>query len=241
MIFLIFILGLVAGTISAISWGAWLIVAPLLMVVWLPPQIAIATSKFAGIGNAIWAITKFRKEKKIIRKISLPLCIIAIIGWYVWAHIVISLNTHVLSTIIWILLLALLPIVLIWNLWVVSKSISLGKKVVWSIIYFLLSILGGFLWGIWPLYMANLMYFYGLDIVQANATDFIPYLALTITSVAVLTNQWFMDRKIGIVLFLGMMIWWYVGAHLAVKKWTKRVKTIFAVVVIASAVKILFF
>ncbi len=241
MIFLIFLLGLVAGTLSAISWGAGLIVAPALMLLWLPPQAAIATSKFAGVWNALWAIAKFWKEKKIIWKIALPLCIFAVIGGYLWAHIVISIDARTLSIIIWVLLLVLLPIVLIGNIGVTQKATSLIKKILWSLIYFLLSILGWFLGGLGPLYMANLMYFYGLDIVQANATDIIPYFVLTVTSVIVLISQWFLDRKIWITLFLGMMIWGYVGAHLAIKKWNKRVKTVFAIVVVASAIKILFF
>lgn len=241
MFFLVFILGIVTWAIWAISWWGWLIAIPALMLFWLPPQMAIATSKFGWVGMSIWAIIKFRKEKKIIWKISLPLCIIAVIWWYIWAHIVISINTDVLTKIVWILLLVLLPVVLWGNIWIKSSTTSLIKRIIWTVMYFFISILWWFFGGIWPLFMANLMYFFWLDIIQANATDFVPYLVLSITAMVVLIQQWFLDRGVGISLLIGMTIGWYVGAHLAVKKWTKRVKIVFAIVVVASAVKILFF
>ncbi len=235
------VLGVIIWMISAISGWAGLISIPALMLFGLPPQVAIATSKFSGLWSAIGAIAKFRKEKKILRRISLPMCILAIGWWYLGAHIVIALNDRVLSIVVWILLLVLLPIVLMGNIGVAHTVTSQLKKIIWSIVYFFLSIVGGFFWGLGPLFMANLMYFFGLDIIQANATDFVPYFFLSVTSVIVLIWQWFLDRKLAIILFVGKLLWGYIGAHLAIKKWTRRVKIVFAIVVVASAVKILFF
>lgn len=243
MIFLVFFLGLITWFIWAVAgWGGGLISIPALMFLWLPPQIAIATNKLGGVGMSIGALIKFRKKKKIIWRLSLPLCLIAIAWWFVGANILVNIEADILNRVIWILLIILLPFVFIKNIGIQNTKTSLIKKIIWGILYFFLTIFGWFFGGwTWPLIMADLMFFFGLDIIHANATDTFPWILLGITSLIVMVWQGLVDRTMWISLFLGMFLWWYLGAHTAIKKWVKRVKIFFAVIVVASAAKILLF
>lgn len=54
---LVFLIGVVTGTVGALVGGGSLLSIPMLIVFGLPPQVAIATDRFAGLGAAATALT----------------------------------------------------------------------------------------------------------------------------------------------------------------------------------------
>ena len=85
------------------------------------------------------------------------------------------------------------------------------------------------------------MYFFGVTIIESNATHRIPWLIGTIIALSVFMYNGIVNYSSGIALCLGMAIGGYLGAHTAVKKGNQWVKAFFTVIVIISAIKILFF
>ncbi len=83
------------------------------------------------------------------------------------------------------------------------------------------------------------IYFFGLSIIKANATELFPYSVLSLTSVIIFSLNGLIDYNIGIPLLLGMLIGGYWGAHIAIKKGDHWVKVIFSIVIVISAIKIL--
>jgi uncharacterized membrane protein YfcA len=81
----------------------------------------------------------------------------------------------------------------------------------------------------------------GLTFIEANALDKLIWLINPVISVIIFALKGIIYYQIGIVLLLGMVIGGYLGAHTAIKKGNKFVKLAFSVVVIASAIKLLFF
>lgn len=237
------LIGVVAGFIGAIAGGGGLISIPLLIFLGLPPQIAIATNKFAGIGLSLGATYKFAKSKKIIWKYVLPFSIIALIGGILGANILVNINKGLLSKTVGIVLLIFLPVIFLKkDMGVKHRKTSDIRKTIGYIFYFASAIYGGFFGGgAFILIAYTLMYFFGFKIIQANATDIIPWLILSISASIIFIIHGIIDFHIGIVLFIGMIFGGYLGAHTAIKKGDKWVKTIFAVIVIISAIKILFF
>ena len=82
---------------------------------------------------------------------------------------------------------------------------------------------------------------FGYTIIEANATNNIPWILLAISSFIIFAINGIVDYKIGTILLLGMITGGYIGAHVAIKKGDKWVKTLFAVLVIISGIKLLFF
>ncbi|MEA2003921.1 MAG: sulfite exporter TauE/SafE family protein [archaeon] len=103
-------------------------------------------------------------------------------------------------------------------------------------------IFGGFFGGgAGTLMFYILMYFFGFTIIQANATSIIPWFVMSITSLIIFIINGIVVYQVGISLFAGMLAGGYLGAHIAIRKGDRWVRIIFLAVVLASAVKILFF
>jgi uncharacterized membrane protein YfcA len=77
--------------------------------------------------------------------------------------------------------------------------------------------------------------------IEVLATTVIPWLILSLSSLIIFINSGVIDYRAGIILIVGMAIGGYLGAHFAIKKGNVWVKRIFAVFVLVSAIKLLFF
>ena len=119
---------------------------------------------------------------------------------------------------------------------------SSSKKSFGFVLYFLVQIVTGFFGGgtgVIILYI--LMIFFGMTIIEANATNTIPWFVLAASSLTIFAMNGIIDYKIGTALLAGMAIGGYIGAHVALQKGDAWVKQLFALLVIAIAIKVLFF
>ena len=224
----VFFIGVLASMLGSMVGGGSLLSIPFLMLVGLPPQVAIATDRFGSVGAAITAFVKFRKAKKIVWKHVLILSILSLIGSLIGANILLNINPDILHIIVGVILLILLPFILL-------NFLGLS-------IYLLVQIFTGFFGGgTGPIIFYTLMIFFGFTIIEANATQVIPVLILYLSSLIIFALNGIIDYKIGTVLLAGMAIGGYLGAHLALKKGNKWIKGLFAVVVIISGIRLLFF
>lgn len=241
-LFLTFLIGVLASFIGAIVGGGGLLSIPFLMFIGLPPQTAIATNKFGSVGLSIGSLIKFKKENKIVWSYVLFFSILSIIGGVIGANILLKINETYLSNIIGIVLLVLLPFVFLKkDLGIKNKTSSNAKKVIGSFVYFLLMIFGGFFGGgTGILIISTLMYFFGFKIIEANATDMVPWFLLSIISLIIFMIYGIVNYYVGFILFFGMLLGGYIGAHTAIKKGDKFVKNLFIVLIIISSIKILF-
>ena len=224
----VFFIVVLASMLGSMVGGGSLLSIPFLMLVGLPPQVAIATDRFGSVGAAITAFVKFRKAKKIVWKHVLILSILSLIGSLIGANILLNINPDILHIIVGVILLILLPFILL-------NFLGLS-------IYLLVQIFTGFFGGgTGPIIFYTLMIFFGFTIIEANATQVIPVLILYLSSLIIFALNGIIDYKIGTVLLAGMAIGGYLGAHLALKKGNKWIKGLFAVVVIISGIRLLFF
>src|ERR1043165_8314056 len=100
--------GILASFIGGLtSGGGGLISTPALIILGLPPQIAIATDRFGSFGYVVSSLYKFFRSKKIVFTYIVPLTIISLIGAPIGVHLVLSLDKDVLTKIIGFLILGL--------------------------------------------------------------------------------------------------------------------------------------
>ena len=85
------------------------------------------------------------------------------------------------------------------------------------------------------------MAFFGFTIIQSSATNKIPWFVLGIISVVIFAMNGIINYLYGVFLIAGMFVGGYLGAHTAIKKGNRWVKIVFAIIVIASSIKLLFF
>lgn len=239
---LVFIIGFIASFIGAIAGGGGLISIPFLIFIGLPPQIAIATSKFGSIGLGVGAAFKFWREKKILFDYVLLLSIIGLAGAYIGANILLNISQDILSKVVGFILLLLLPTIFLKKETGLKRNtVSKNKRILGYLIYFFIMIFGGFFGGGGgTLAIYTLMIFFGFTIVESSATDIIPWFLMSLFSLIIFMANGIVNYLYGISLFFGMLAGGYVGASAAVKKGNKWVKVIFAMVLIFSAIKLIF-
>lgn len=236
----ILIIGVASGFLGAIAGGGGLISIPFLLFLGIPPQITLATNKFGGMGLSFGGLYKFIKEKKIVWKYAIILSCAGILGSLIGSRILLTINVAILQKLIGILLILLVPTFFFKkNFGIEEKQTSRNRKIVGCFLYFLVAIVASIFGGLGAVTISIVILFFGLSIIKANATELVSYSVFSLCSVIIFAFNGIIDYKTGIVLFLGMMIGGYLGAHTAIKKGDKWVKIIFALVVVASAVKIL--
>jgi len=154
-----------------------------------------------------------------------------------------NINTEILHYIVGVLLLLLLPLIFIRKgIGVQRSKIKKQKIIIGLLLYFLVQIFTGFFGGgTGILIFYILMIFFGLTIIEANATNTIPWMVLSISSVIIFAYNGIIDYRIGIVLLMGMAAGGYIGAHVGIKKGNLWVKRLFVLLVVVSGIKLLFF
>jgi uncharacterized protein len=239
----VLIIGLIAGLVDAIVGSGGLISIPFLIFTGLPAQVAIATDRLGIIGQNLGSIPKFWKEKKIQWKYVPAFSLISIIGAYIGANILLSVNEEFLNKVVGVVILLILPFIFIKkDIGVKRKTITKSKKIIGYFLYLLVMTFAGFIGGgVGILIFYTLMVFFGFTIIEANATDNISWFLLSISSLIIFAMNGLIDYTLGIVLFIGMLAGGYLGVRIVIKKGNQWVKPLFVVVVIISAIKLLFF
>ncbi len=241
---IIFIIGFISSFVGTVAGGGGgLISMPFLIFIGLPPNVAIATNRFGNTGMGLSAVYCFFKDKKIVFKYVWPLVVVSIAGSVIGANILLKIDQTMLGKIMGVVLLLLLPMIIIKNdVGLKKKSVTVFSAAMAFGGYFLLAIYDGFLGagaGLISLFMlASLL---GMTYIEANATDKIPWFLNTIISTTIFAVYGLINYLFGIFLLAGMILGGYVGATAAIKKGNHFVKLVFGLVIVASAVKLLFF
>jgi uncharacterized membrane protein YfcA len=238
-----FAIGIVAGFFGSTVGGGGLLSIPCLMLVGLPPQIAIATDRFGGIGQAVAALFKYWKAEKIVWRYVPILATLSLGGSVVGANSLLTVDPTTLRKAAGILL----PILVVFIVFrkevgLVRRNVSRMSIALGSLFYFIVQSFAGFFGaGTGPLVFFTLVVGYGLTIVEAVATQIIPLLVLSFSSIAVFAIHELIDYAIGAVLMIGMAIGGFLGAHMALKKESAWLKGLFVVLVIGASTELLFF
>lgn len=243
LLVLIFFIGIASGFIGSMVGGGGLISIPFLIFLGLPPQTAIATDRMGVVGLSLGAIPKFWREKKILWKYIPLFVVISLMGAYIGANILLSIDQKILSRLVGIIILTALPLMFLKSdMGIKSIKETKNKKLVGYLIYFLIMIYAGFFGGgAGALVFYTLMFFFGFTVIEASATGIVPWLPLSLLSLFIFAIHGIVDYRNGIVLFIGMSLGGYLGASTAIKKGNKWIKSLFGIVVIISGIKLLLF
>lgn len=123
-----------------------------------------------------------------------------------------------------------------------ENDINKANTVLGSILYFFVSIYGGFFGagtGIFARYV--LMLCFKMKMITSNATDLVVGFLSTIFSLYLLLHSNFINWRLGLIMFAGMLIGGWFGAHTANKKGDDWVSIVFVFVTLAMSAKLIFF
>lgn len=237
-----FVVGLVSGTIGAISTGGGLISIPALIFLGLSPTSAIATTRLSALSGAVTSIYKYRQQKDAIVWRLIPIFAInAVVAGIVGSKLLLSIDDEILIKVVGAILLLLLPIIIVKkDFGTIAKQRHKRREFIGYILQFLVMIFGALFGGGTGIFLMYVMvYFFGLTFISSNATGTVAWLFVTTTAFISYALAGVVDFHVGIPLMIGASFGGYTGAHQALKKGNEWVRWIFIVLIIASAIKLL--
>ena len=243
LVLIFLVVGFVNGFFSSMSGGGSLFALPMLLLIGLPAQVAIATNTFSTLGSAVGCVPKYLKEKKVNFSYLLPCTVLSLIGTFIGANLLLAFPKELLTSTI-VVILTFIAVVFIFNkkIGVMRKEVTRNGVRFGYFLYFLTSILAGFfLAGTGILIICVMVAFMGFTFIEANATRQVLLIPTVIMSTLVFSQKGLVDFNIGLILMAGMVIGGLVGARLAIKKGDEWVKRITVIVVIITVVKLIFF
>ena len=241
---IVFIAGIIASFIGAIIGGAGLVSIPILVLIGLPPQSAIATSKFGSFALNIFGWIKYHKENKINYKIGVSTTLVATFGAYFGAKALLIIPEEILNKLVGTLLIGTTVLFLINNNTGIRKDHNYQpyKIFIGYLAIFIVGFWGAFFGGgfaIFATYVYILLF--NQTFVECAGIKMLIGVGISIVSIYVYGINGAINWFWGIPLILGESIGAYIGAGVAVQKGDVWIKKIFIVLIISTSIKLLFF
>ncbi len=238
--FLIFLSGILSGFLNTVAGGGSLLVLPLLVFSGMDMGVANATNRVAILLQSLSASRGFIREGALDVRSILPSVFPAILGSLAGTFVAIRLDENLLRGAIALLILVM-AVLLVFRpgMWEERREVRLAGWINFSL-FFLIGVYGGFVQAgvgfflIWAL--AGLG---GRDLVQANAEKVFIVGCFTAVSLTLFASNGMVRLGTGLVLAFGSMIGAHFGARFTVARGNRVIRRILAVVVVASAVKML--
>lgn len=132
-----FAVGVAASVVSGIAGGGGgLISAPFFIFIGLPPQIAVATTKFGALGLTLGSIAKFRKTEYVRKEYVLFLSILSVVAAILGSQILLISSNENIERIVGAMMLVALPFSFIKDVGIAGFRPAYGKEVVGYVLYF---------------------------------------------------------------------------------------------------------
>lgn len=243
-LFLICTLGFLAATVDAIAGGGGLISLPALLMVGVPPHLALGTNKFAASLASLNSSVTFARSGKVnfsLVKWQIPF---TLLGAFLGAWAVLRVSSAFLNKAVLVLILVVgLYTLLHKNLGMENqfKGLTLRKIVIGCLFAFALGFYDGFFGpGTGSFLIFSFIALYGFDFVVASANSKV--LNFTSNIASLLLFAWYGQILFiyGIPMALFMILGSYVGTKLAIKQGAQLVKPIFIIMSLLVAAKLIY-
>lgn len=240
-----FLLGFGGAFIGSIAGGYGLIVLPIMLLLGIPPAVALGTFNFGDLGYKVGGILGFRQHKNLgvsWRDVFI-LTLIAVPATAIGSLAVVSIDPEILTKLIGVLLFILVPLLFASKNLGITEDRATGKRRVFShMAFFLTRAWAGFFSpgsGLLETYVK--IRGYGYTILQGKAVTRIPYLISGIGSVLIFVYSSLIDYKLAIILFCGTFLGGYIGTVYAIRKGDAWIKPILILMILGTAIKMVFF
>ena len=244
-LFLLIIVGFVAGSINTIAGGGSLLTLPVLIFLGLPPNVANGTNRIAILFQNVFNTAGFRSKGISVFPFSIYLAVAALLGAIIGAQIAVDIKGEVFNKI-----LAIVMVVVVFYM-IFNKKNSLkntveqlsGKKL-WlsTILFFFIRIYGGFIQaGVGFIMLLVLSSVNKLSLVKSNAVKVFVILIYTISAVFIFAYNNKINWQAGLILAIGNSLGGWLASRWSVKKGDGLVRKFLIVMVLIMAIKLWFF
>lgn len=220
--------------------GGGFVMTPYLIFIGLPPASAIANAKLGGIGTSFGAITAFKGKGLVRKNLLVPFLSITLVCALVAAWLIPQVDSVLFQKVIGVVLILMIPALFIKKAafqpghrpqkWVVLGFIA------YTFFSFLQTMMGT---GIGTFIVLVLMFLFGLNALEAQATKRVAQLSQAVVIFVLLAVQGLVVWTHGVAMLIGTILGSHIGARFALKRGTEFVKFMLAVVMVISGAALL--
>lgn len=241
---LLFLVGLIAGTLNVIAGGGSLLSLPVMIFLGLPPTVANGTNRVAILIQNIGASWSFHRRGLVSREWLLLAVPPALVGAVIGTVMAVQIGEAEFQRVLAVILVAAAA----WQIWNPVKlhpdgNAQLptgGRRLAFIAAFFLIGVYGGFIQAGIGFLLLAVTSAAGFNLIRGNALKVT--LVLTFTPLALVLFAWNgkVDWAMGFALAAGNFLGGLAGVHLQVLKGHKWVRGVVTLVVIIFAVRLLF-
>lgn len=245
ILLLVFLMGAFTSVFATLVGGGSLLTIPVLIVLGLPSQIAIATNRFGNLGLLFAGLYKFSEKKLVDYKLGSILAVAAVFGSVLGANLVLKASDLALRRMVAVMTLVVLGIFLLKpGIGVRRRETRLraGHWTLGIVISFGLGIYGGFFGAALGTFFTYLLVLlFGQTFIESAGTRKIASTALSLTATFIFMWHHKVLYSVGLALFAGMALGSYTGAHYSTLLGNLWIRRLFIVVVVLLAARLLVF
>jgi len=241
--FILFVSGLAAGFINAVSGGGSMLTLPALIFVGISPGIANGTNRVAVVAQNIAALITYHRLQVADHRLAFSLCVPTTIGAVLGALISIRLDDGQFRTALGVALLFLVgPVLLEPRLRVRFAPQQQAFRESWKLwaVFFVIGVYCGFLQvaaGLFFLLVLSLVG--GIDLILANSIKVTVMLCTTAAALLVFIADSKVIWSTGLLLAAANALGASLGAHWGVRKGAYWIRMVLIVSVVSIALELL--
>ncbi|MHB8076956.1 TSUP family transporter [Desulfosporosinus fructosivorans] len=243
-LFIICTLGFLAAVVDAIAGGGGLISLPALLLVGVPPHLALGTNKFAASMASLNSSITFARSGKVhfpLVKWQIPF---TLVGAFLGAWSVLLVNSEFLSKAVLVLILFVGIYTMVHKTLGMKsnfKGLNSGNIVLGCLFALALGFYDGFFGpGTGSFLIFSFIALYGFDFVVASANSKVLNFTSNFASLLIFAWHGKIILSIGIPMALFMILGSYVGTRLAIQRGAELVKPIFITMSLLVALKLIY-
>ena len=241
---LLFLVGLIAGTLNVIAGGGSLLSLPVMIFLGLPPTVANGTNRVAILLQNVGASWSFHRRGLVSREWLLVTVPPALVGAVLGTVAAVRIGELEFQRV----LAVILVVAAAWQIWNPIKLHPEGgadlpegfRRWVFVSAFFLIGVYGGFIQaGIGFLLLAATSAA-GFNLIRGNALKVTVVLGFTPVALVLFAWNGKVDWAMGFALAAGNFLGGLAGVHLQVLKGHKWVRGVVTVVIVIFAIRLLF-
>lgn len=242
-LFFLALLGVLAGFINIFAGGGSLLTLPFLIFMGLPPNMANGTNRIAIFIQNIFAVAKFKQLNVIPGETIWITTLPAIAGSLIGANIAVDINEVLFKRILAIVMIMVMGFIFFGKkkpTHAFTGELSLSKKVLLVISFFVIGIYGGFIQAGVGFLLITALTATGYDLVKTNALKVLVVLAFTPFALMIFIMNGQVNFLYGFVLAIGNSTGAIIATKMVVEKGHNFIRWIVIAAVTVFAIKLFF-
>lgn len=234
------ILGVITGFVGTNTGGSVFLTVPVMIWLGIPPQSSIATARLASVGTMVAGLRHFHNKGKVDYVVAIPAAALGLLGALAGASLLLQIDPSLLHRIIGLLTLLLVALSLTKKPSSPDTTPSMARRLFGYILFIPIGMIGGLFGGQAKLSTYLYIIFFKKTISESVGTRKVGGLVLSIGSLMIFGVSGIINWQYGCCLIIGTLLGANAGSKFALKKGDEWMETVFNVVVIGLALKMLF-